>query len=271
MAVLDRLLGDPNGLLVSVEFAQSYNVEVGDTIAMRLPTLSGSYTDAAPRIVGLFQIFPTSAVNSDLVVTAPCWSARRRTRAPASTCYAATASPRPTPRSLRRSRSRLHDRLAVRIDTADRAISLDQSSLVGVNLAGLAALDRLYAALIVAVGLAVFLLGSVLERQREFGTLQALGATAGQVTRLLLIEAVVLVAGGVLGGLAIGALAGVAVQQLPAGHLFGSAADDHHPAWRPDPDARARTGRKRRGLPRSAPCACAASGQPRRCGTSEPR
>jgi putative ABC transport system permease protein len=52
----------------------------------------------------------------------------------------------------------------------------------------------------------VFLLGSVLERQREFGTLQALGATAGQLTRLLLVEAVVLLAAGVGGGLAIGAL-----------------------------------------------------------------
>ena len=57
-----------------------------------------------------------------------------------------------------------------------------------------------------ALGLGVFLLGSILERQRELGTLQALGATRQQVTRLLLVEGFMLVACGIAGGLVIGLL-----------------------------------------------------------------
>jgi putative ABC transport system permease protein len=205
-AVLDRLHRTPDGLLVSSELAVAYNVEKGDTIAMRIPTRSGSYAEVAPRIVGVFSIFPTSAVNSDLVVNSPLLVEASQNPNPRFFLVRTDGNPSENAAIVESLETRLRDKLAVRIDTADQAVSLDQSSLVGVNLAGLARLDRFYAALIVAVGLGVFLFGSVVERQRELGTLQALGATTGQVTRLLIAEALVLVVGGILGGTLIGSL-----------------------------------------------------------------
>src|SRR5262249_48714354 len=148
----------------------------------------------------------TSAVNSDLVVNSALLVGATQNPSPGFYLLRSDGLASTNAAVAEALKSRLDGRLAARIDTADRAIRPDQSRPGGGNLARPAGLDRLYAALIVAVGLAVFLLGSVIERQREFGTLQALGATAGQVTRLLLVEAVVLVAGGVVGGLAIGAL-----------------------------------------------------------------
>jgi len=45
------------------------------------------------------------------------------------------------------------------IDTSTDAISQDQSILPGLNLAGLAAIDRVYTVLIIAIGLGVFFFG----------------------------------------------------------------------------------------------------------------
>jgi putative ABC transport system permease protein len=94
--------------------------------------------------------------------------------------------------------------MAARIQTADQAISQDQSTLVGINLTGLVMLEKLYAALVIALGFGVFLLGAIIERARELGTLEALGATLRQVVGSLLLEGGILVAAGLLGGLLIG-------------------------------------------------------------------
>ena len=75
-------------------------------------------------------------------------------------------------------------------------------------------------------------LGGILERERELGTLEALGATRGQVGGLLLREGAVLIGVGVVGGVPDRGTAGLAVQRLPAGHLRGAAADAGRPLGR---------------------------------------
>jgi putative ABC transport system permease protein len=205
--VLDRLAATPNGLLVSNELANSYNILLGDPVNMRIPDTSGAYYDAKLQVVGIFTMFPTSSQNSDLVVNSTYLTQ-------------ATKNPNPgfflvkgdgTTVTIDNIAGRLTQQfkaqqLAVRIETASHAISQDQSSLAGLNLSGLMAIDRFFSALIMALGLGVFLLGTILERQRELGTLQALGATRQQVTRLLLLEGFILVASGIAGGLVIGLL-----------------------------------------------------------------
>jgi putative ABC transport system permease protein len=202
---LARLAATPDGLLVSTELAASYNIQLGDTVALHLPRRGGGATDLKPHVVGIFSMFPTSSQNSDLVVNAALLTAATGNpdpgffllgtdgRAATNDAVAATLT------------GQFTDRLAARIETANRAISQDQSSLVGLNLAGLVALDRLYAALLVGLGLGVFLWGGILERGRELGTLEALGATRGQVGGLLLLEGAVLTVVGIAGGLLIGA------------------------------------------------------------------
>lgn len=204
-AVIDRLRQTPDGLLVSNELAASYNVQTGDTVAMRIPRRSGGYADVTARVVGIFSIFPTSSQNSDLVVNSAFLTAATGNVAPAF-FLVRTDGTAATNSAVADAIRGLTAQLAVRVDTADKAVSQDQSSLVGVDLAGLAGLDRLDAALVVGLGLAVFLLGGIAERRRELGTLQALGATIGQVTRMLMLEALVLAVGGAVGGVLVGGL-----------------------------------------------------------------
>jgi len=202
---LARLAATPDGLLVSSELAAAYNIQVGDTVALHLPRRGGGATDTKPHVVGIFSMFPTSSQNADLVVNAALLTAATGNpdpgffllgtdgRAATKDAVAATLA------------GRFGQQLTARIQTANGAVSQDQSSLVGLNLAGLVALDRLYAALLVGLGLGVFLWGGILERGRELGTLEALGATRGQVSGLLLLEGAVLTVVGIAGGLLIGA------------------------------------------------------------------
>jgi ABC-type lipoprotein release transport system permease subunit len=204
-AALRRLATTSNGLLISKELATAYNVLNGDMVRMRIPSATGALTDVSLKVVGIFIQFPTSSQNSDLVVNSALLTTAAQTTSASffllKTDGAATTNDRISQTLGQRFKAA---QIPARIETATRVISQDQSSLAGLNLAGLAAIDRIYAALIIALGLGVFLFGMLLERQREFGTLQALGATRNQVIRILVYEGGVLVIAGALAGSLIG-------------------------------------------------------------------
>ncbi len=202
---LARLAATPEGLLVSNELAAAYNIQLGDTVAMRLPRAGGGLADVKPRVVGIFSMFPTSSQNADLVVNGAFLTAATGNANPGFFLLGTDGQAATNAAVADALARQFADRLAARIETADRAVSRDQSSLVGLNLAGLVALDRLYAALLVGLGLGVFLWGGIRERGSELGTLAALGATQRQIVGLLLLEGGALTAAGIGGGLLIGA------------------------------------------------------------------
>ena len=60
--VLDALANTPNGVIISVEQAEKYNIRLGDPVLLRLYNRSiNQYTDVQTQAVGLFIYFPTSA------------------------------------------------------------------------------------------------------------------------------------------------------------------------------------------------------------------
>jgi putative ABC transport system permease protein len=202
-AVINRLRATPNGVLVNVELAATYNIVNGDNVAVRIPKVNGGYTDARLPVMGIFYVFPTGPHNSDLIVNAAFLTAATENPAAGFFLLKTDGSEQTNAQVAASLAQRLRGS-AVRIQTAEQAVSQDQSSLVGVNLAGLVALNRLYAALVIALGFGVFLLGAIVERARELGTLEALGAMLRQVINMLVLEGGVLVVAGLVGGFAIG-------------------------------------------------------------------
>ena len=82
--------------------------------------------------------------------------------------------------------------------------------------------------MLAAVGLAGVTAYSVQQRRRELGIRMALGATAGQVVRLVMVDGALLVAAGTTAGFA-GAFAssrGLAALNNSAGKLTSVSADD---------------------------------------------
>ena len=90
------------------------------------------------------------------------------------------------------------------VETTVGAINKDQSTLAALNLRGLGSLESLYAVLISAAGIAIFVFGLLLQRRKEYVTMRALGIRFGQLRALVLgeaglVAALSLVVGGTVG------------------------------------------------------------------------
>ena len=204
--VLDALANTPNGVIISVEQAEKYNIQVGDPVLLRLYNrITKQYADVKALCVGLFTYFPTSAQDSDFILNRDFMTTS--SGYPAMDYFLIKTNG--TPGTIKS----VSDALAVqyknvmpiRVQSTETVIKVDQSSLTSLNLGGLGAMERFFTLLVVSVGLAIFLLAMVNERQREFGAMRALGANLKQLRRFVFAEAVTigglsLVIGAIIGG-----------------------------------------------------------------------
>jgi putative ABC transport system permease protein len=204
--VLDALANTPNGVIISVEQAEKYNILLGDPVLLRLYNrFTKQYTDVQTQAVGLFIYFPTSSQDSDFILNRDFMLKSSggtnvdyfllKTNSDPQTIKNVTASLATQYKNI----------MPIRIQNTETVIKTESSSLTSLNLGGLGAMERLYTLLVTSVGLAIFLLAMINERQREFGAMRALGANLGHLQRFLFTEAATI---GVL-SLLIGVLVGV--------------------------------------------------------------
>ncbi len=188
--VLDALASTPDGVIISVEQAEKYNILVGDPVLLRLYNrVTNQYTDVKAKAVGLFVYFPTSAQDSDFILNRDFMT--QSSGNPAMGYFLAKTDG--TPAAITNVSAALAEQykqvMPVRIDNIETVVKTESSSLTSLNLGGLGAMERLYTLLVTSVGLAIFLLAMINERQREFGAMRALGANLGHLRRFLFTEA----------------------------------------------------------------------------------
>jgi len=209
--VLDALASTPNGVIISVEQAEKYNIRVGDPVLLRLLNrATGEYHNTQTVAVGLFTYFPTSAQDSDFILNR-AFMTQQSGYAPMDAFLLKTDGQAGTTAQVADAiTAQFKHQLPVRVQTTDTVLRVEQSSLTALNLGGLGAMERLYTVLVASLGLGIFLLAMVHERQREFGAMRALGANLGQLRRMLFAEATT------IGGLSllIGAVVGVGLATL---------------------------------------------------------
>lgn len=101
------------------------------------------------------------------------------------------------------------------IETTATAINRDASSLTALNLRGLGGMEALFAVVMSAIGVAIFVFGLLLQRRKELVTMRALGMGLGQLRALVAGEAtIVAIFSLVVGGLVGAAMAVMFVQVL---------------------------------------------------------
>jgi putative ABC transport system permease protein len=209
--VLDALAGTPNGVIISVEQAQKYNIQVGDPVLLRLYNrLTQQYTQVETKAVGLFIYFPTSDQDSDFILNRSFMTSQTGYTAMSFFLLKTNGQPATIDRVGSTLASKYKDVMPVRIKTTQNVIKTESSSLTSLNLGGLGTMELIYTVLVSSLGLAIFLLAMVNERRREFGAMRALGANLGHLRRFLIAEALTI---GVL-SLAIGAVVGVLLGAL---------------------------------------------------------
>jgi len=209
--VLDALSNTPNGVIISVEQAEKYNIFLGDPVMIRLYNRqTKQYTDIKAVAVGLFIYFPTSAQDSDFILNRDFM-----TQSSGSTAMdyyllktdGSAANVRAVSSTLA---AKFKNVMPVRIQDIDSVVKTESSSLTSMNLTGLGTMESFYTILVTSVGLTIFLLAMINERQREFGAMCAMGANLGHLRRFLFTEAVVI--GGL--SLTIGIVVGIGLAFL---------------------------------------------------------
>lgn len=205
--VLDALASTPHGVIISVEQAEKYNIQVGDPVLLRLYNRNTQqYADVQAQAVGLFIYFPTSDQDSDFILNRDFMTASSGNPDMDFFLLKTDGQPATVDRIASTLAATYKDKMSVRIQTTENVIKTETSSLTSLNLGGLGTMELAYTVLVTSLGLAVFLQAMVSERQREFGSMRAVGASLSHLRRFLFAEAITIGGLSLVIGTAIGFL-----------------------------------------------------------------
>ena len=210
-ATFDALANTPNGVIISREQADKYNIVLGDPVLMRLYNrLTNQYADVKALAVGFFSQLSTSSQDSDFILNRD-FMTRSSGNVYMDFFLVKTDGREATINAVHAALAiQFANQLPIRIQDTNTVINADAKSLTALNLSGLQTVEVIYTLLVISLGLAIFLLAMVNERRREFGAMRALGTTLGQLRQFLFAEAATI---GLL-SLVIGLILGAGLAQL---------------------------------------------------------
>lgn len=204
--VLQALEQTPNGVLISVEQAQKYNIQLGDPVRIKLYNrFTNEYKSVEAQAVGFFVYFPTSSQDSDFILNSTFMTGAIGFSG-VDNFLIRVDSPALISAVSEQLKNNFQNLIPLRIQNTDTVIKVDSSSLTSLNLGGLAFMELLYTLLVATIGLAVFLYASVNERRREFGTMRAFGADLGHLRRILFSESMTITLISLLMGVIVGGI-----------------------------------------------------------------
>ena len=198
-ATLAELARTPDGVLVSEETVQTYQLRPGDTVTLRLQHAgTHAYVPVPFRFIGVTREFPTAPKDSFLVANASYVAAR--TGVPPAEIVLLRVQPGRLDAVAAAARSLVRDLPGTHVTTIADAQRTIGSSLTAVDLHGLTALELVFAVVFVAAATGLMLALGLAERLRTFAILVALGAQRRQLLAFLAAEAgLVVIAGGLFG------------------------------------------------------------------------
>lgn len=197
-ATLAELAKTPDGVLVSQETVNDYQLALGDPINLRLQSASDHQYHSVPfRFIGIVREFPTAPKDSFLVANA-AYIAKvtgssaaevvllRTSRNPAAVAAAAEGVVNALP--------------GVKVRDIGTAQHLIGSSLTAIDLAGLTRIELAFAVILVAGAAGLVLALGLADRRRGFAVLLALGAKPRQLSAFLWSEGLLIfTVGGAIG------------------------------------------------------------------------
>ena len=210
------LQNDPAGVLISKEMARTFNVQTGDQVRVQLPVAGGKPVPVTFHAAGMFINFPGYPQGIDLVGNLSFYrNATGVSRADVFLLRTADPSPAGVAQVAQSLKQSIGSSSPLLIETTATAINRDSSTLTALNLRGLGSLEALFAVVMSAIGVAIFVFGLLLQRRNELVTMRALGMGLGQLRALVVGEATIVAALSlVIGGLVGAAMAVMFVQVL---------------------------------------------------------
>lgn len=198
-AALAKLAATPDGVLVSEETVQDFQLQQGDTINLRLTDARDHQQHPVPfRFIGVAREFPTAPKDSFLVANARYIA--EKTGSTASEYVLMRAKGDPASLAARASFLLANDP-SMKITDISQAAHLIGSSLTAVDLAGLTTIELAFAVMMAAAAGGLMLALGFIERRRNFAILSAIGATRLQLSAFLWSEGLLVIVGGIVFGL----------------------------------------------------------------------
>ena len=209
LALLDRT---PDGVLVSQETANDFQLKPGDTVKLRLQGAADHQYKTIPfHFIGVVNEFPTAPHDSFLVANAAYIATQTGSAAAEIVLVRASGDAAALATTIR---AKLGSNTALIATDISQAAHLIGSSLTAVDLGALSRIELGFAVLLVAMSTGLMIWLGQTERNRANAILLALGASRRQMRSFLWGEALVMLAPGLAFGAAIGATAAFILVRL---------------------------------------------------------
>lgn len=201
-ATLDWLAATPDGVLVSEETVQDFQLQPGDILNLRLLNARDhQYHPIAFKFIGVAREFPTAPKDSFLVANAAYIARMTGSTISEYVLMRAKSSPGTL---AQQARSALQSDPFLKVSDIGQAAHLIGSSLTAINLAGLTAIELTYSVVLAAAAAGLILGLGFIERRKSFAILRAIGAKPKQLAAFLWSEGLLVAGGGIAFGLASG-------------------------------------------------------------------
>lgn len=212
---LALLAETPDGVLVSQETVNDFQLQPGDRLNLRLQRASDHQYHVVPfRFIGVAREFPTAPKDSFLVANANYLASKTGTDAAEVVLLRTRGAAKAVAAAARKLAAPLG---ALKVTTLGETQALISSSLTSIDLRGLTDLELGFSVLMIAAVTGLILGLGLAERRRSFTILSALGAKRWQLGVFLWSEGLFVVVGGAVLGIAAGAGLAEALVAMLAG------------------------------------------------------
>lgn len=205
-AAMRTLERDPGAILVDRRSADDFKIQTGDLVNVLLARATKHQTVKPFRVAGQYDNFPGFPKGTNIVMGLGAYQ-RATSLTDADFFLAKTAAHdgQGVDRVAAALRRGPGSRDQLRIETTRTALDKDQSSLTALNVHGLVDLNSFYTLLMGAAAAGIFVFGLMLARRGEYVALRAHGLRSRDLQSLVLGEAALMAACGLVGGLLVGA------------------------------------------------------------------
>lgn len=205
---LSLLAANPDGILVSAETKNDFQLTPGDHLKLRMVFASDHQYHVVPfTFLGIVREFPTAPKDSFLVANSSYVAQQTGLDASEFVLLKTKGDPQAVAKQALQVSRDLPGVQVTDITNVQKAIG---SNLTAINLHGLTALELTFAVILVASASGLILALGLIERNRAFATLLVLGADTKQLGAFVWGEGLTILVGGVL----FGTLAGFGLSQL---------------------------------------------------------
>jgi putative ABC transport system permease protein len=199
---LARLKSRPDGILVSKETINDYQLNIGDLLKLRvLDHASGRFHVVPFHVAGVVQEFPSAPRDSFMVANLAYLQRADHTAGP-NMVFASASDPPATARAIAAATRR--DGTIVK--NIDQQAQQTTSSITTVDLRGISRIEQAFTVALAAAAMALFVALTLIERRHEFATMAAVGASLRSISSFVWTEAALVLGAALILAAALGLL-----------------------------------------------------------------